>query len=41
MGKAFEDSGKEEERLLRQNAKLKRVIGELTLELKKSDEDWL
>jgi len=41
MGKVFEDGGKEEERLLRQNAKLKRVIGELTLELKKSDEDWL
>jgi len=41
MGKSFEDTGRAEEQLLRQDAKLKRVIGELTLELKKSDEDWL
>ena len=40
MGSVFENGNKQQERLLRQNAKLKRVIGELTLELKKNDEAW-
>ena len=37
--KIFENGGpsKTEERLRRENAELKRVVGELTMELKKSD----
>ena len=34
--KAFEDNTRREEQLLKQNSKLKGLIGELTLELKKT-----
>lgn len=42
MGKAFEvkKQGQREATLQRENAKLKQLVGELTVELKKSD-DWL
>lgn len=42
-GKVFERGGAESEaeHLRRQNHKLKAIIGELTVELKKSDEEWL
>ena len=39
--KAFEDNSRREEQLLKQNSKLKGLVGELTLELKKNDEDLL
>lgn len=40
--KLFEYGGteKEEERLRQENAKLQRIIGQLTVELKKSDGEW-
>ena len=37
--KAFENNNRREEQLLKQNAKLKGLVGELTLELKKNDEE--
>lgn len=42
-GKVFERGGSEgeEERLRKQIHKLKAIIGDLTVELKKSDEEWL
>ncbi len=40
--KVFDRGGSDakEERLLKENADLKRMIGELHVELKKSEEDW-
>jgi transposase-like protein len=39
---AFEvqQHGRQEVRLAQENARLKKLVGELTLELKKSDEPW-
>lgn len=41
--KIFDQGGpdREAERLKRENVKLKSIIGDLTIELKKSDEEWL
>lgn len=39
--KAFEDNTRREEQLLKQNSRLKGLVGELTFELKKNDEDLL
>ena len=38
MPQAFGSDGKREEALLRENARLKKIVGELTLELKKLNE---
>jgi transposase-like protein len=40
MHQAFEDTTSREARLSRQVNELKQVVGELTLELKKSETDW-
>ena len=39
MHQVFNYSDREKE-LMRENARLKRIIGNLTIELKKSEEDW-
>jgi transposase-like protein len=40
MHKVFTESDQKENRLIRENAHLKKIIGDLTVELKKSEE-WL
>jgi len=42
MHRVFSDNNnrKREEELLRENSRLKKIIGDLTIELKKSEEDW-
>jgi len=40
MHQAFENAGKKEEKLARENNRLKQIIGDLTVELKKSDSEW-
>jgi transposase-like protein len=39
MHQIFNYSDREKE-LMRENARLKKIIGDLTIELKKSEEDW-
>jgi transposase-like protein len=42
MPKVFSDEDNHREKeLLKENSRLKKIIGELTIELKKSEEDWL
>ena len=40
IGRVFENVSQRERQLLRENSRLKRVVGELTLEIKKSDGEW-
>lgn len=40
IGRVFENVSQRERKLLRENNRLKRVVGELTLEIKKSDGEW-
>jgi transposase-like protein len=41
MPRIFSDEGNNREKeLLKENSRLKKIIGDLTIELKKSEEDW-
>ena len=40
MHQAFENVSKKEAKLTRENGHLKQIIGDLTVELKKSDSEW-
>jgi transposase-like protein len=40
MHQAFENTSQQEAKLTRENDRLKQIIGDLTVELKKSDLEW-
>ena len=40
LPRVFETATNQERKLQRENTRLKRVVGELTVELKKAEEEW-
>lgn len=40
LPRVFETATNQERKLRRENARLKKVVGELTIELKKDEEEW-
>jgi transposase-like protein len=40
LPRVFETATNQERKLRRENARLKKVVGELTIELKKGEEEW-
>lgn len=40
LPRVFEEATNQERKLRRENARLKKIVGELTIELKKAEEEW-